>query len=78
MTNWRVQQRTAKVVWGVEHVIYEDKLRELILLSLEKRRIWRDLVSVFNYLKVNYREDKTRLFSDWHSKKTRGNSHKLQ
>lgn len=74
MTNGRVQQRITKMFWGLEHIIYEDKLRGLVLLSLEERRIWRDLISVFNFLKVNYREDKTRLFSAWHSKKTRANS----
>lgn len=74
MTNGRVQQRITKMFWGLEHRIYGDKLRELVLLSLRKRRIWRDLASVFNYLKVNYREDKTRLFSARHSKKTRANS----
>lgn len=59
-------------------MVYEFKLRELVLVRLEKRRIWTDLVSVFNYLKVNYREDRTRLFSDWLSKKARGISHELQ
>ncbi|GAB0184658.1 translation initiation factor IF-2-like [Grus japonensis] len=38
MTNGRVQQRTTKMFWGLDNMIYEDKLRELVLLNLEKRR----------------------------------------
>ena len=36
---------------GTEHLSYEDSLRELGLLSLKQRRLPRDLVTVFQYLK---------------------------
>lgn len=35
----------------MEHMVYEDKLRELIWLSLEKRRIWRGLIFTLEVIK---------------------------
>ena len=62
---------------GLEHETYEVWMRELVLFSLEKRRLTGDLVVLYNYLNKSCRKVRVDLFPQLASNSTRGNDLKL-
>ena len=46
-----VQRRAIKMIRGLENLSYKDRLRELVMFSLEMRSLQADLIAAFQYLK---------------------------
>jgi len=69
----RVQGRATKMARGLEHLSCEERLRELVLFSLEKSRLWGDPRVAFQYLKGASNQEGDRLFMRVDSDRIRGN-----
>jgi len=72
----RVQRSTTKIIQELEHLPYKDRLRELGLLRVKKRRLWRDLRGACQCVKRGYKKEGGSLFSRGCCDKKRGDDFK--
>jgi len=66
------------MIRGLERLSYEERLKELGLLSLEKRRLWGHLIAAFQYLEGAYRKGGENIVSRACSNRTKRNGCKLR
>ena len=63
---------------GLQHLPYKDRLRELGLFSLEKRRLRGDLIATFQDLQGASKQEGRQLLERGDNIRTRGNGLKLK
>jgi len=65
-------EEATAMIQGLENLCCEERLGDLGLFSLERRRLRRDLTAAFQYLERAYKKGEDRLFSRACCKKDKG------
>ena len=77
LLDW-VERRAMGMIRGLKYLSYEDRLKEVGLFSVEKRRLWGDLTAAFQYLKGVCKKTREGIFMRKCSDRTRDNDFKLK
>ena len=71
-------QSGTKMMRGLEHLLYEERLRALGLFVLDKRRLRGALINTYKYLQGESKMDEARLLLVVPRDRSRNNGHKLE
>ena len=66
------------MVRGLEPLSYKETLKERVSFSLEKRRLWGELIVAFQYLKGAYKQEGDQLFMRVDDGRARGNGFQVR
>lgn len=72
-----VQRKATKIIGDLKHFLYDERLKDLVLFSLEMRRL-RDLTNACKYLRDENPQNGAGLSSAVPSDRTRSNGHRLE
>lgn len=67
-----------KIIRGLGHLSCGKRLKELRLFSLQRRKLWEDLITDIPYIKGPYKKTRERLFTKAYSDRIRGDDFKLR
>ena len=68
----KVQKRVTKMITGLGHLPYEERLQRLGLFSLEKRHLREDMIEMHKIIQGMDKVERGKLFSLSHNTRTRG------
>ena len=72
-----IQRRMTKIIHNIRHLPYEERLKQLHLHSLERRRVRGDLIETYKWIKGINKGDINKVLKFSSQKRTRSNGFKL-